>query len=193
MKRFKGSKGTILIIILALLVVGYYYYLSHREVTPKKSDDIKILNNVEKVLMRDLESDYPQTPREVVKYFSEITMCFYASEYSDEELEKLAVKIRQIYDDELVKSQSQEQYVASLKIDVEDYKKAKRVISEYKPSSSLDVETFYEDGYEWARMYCIYTVKEEGSMYPITLKFLLRKDKENHFKIYGWQNVEPTK
>ena len=85
MQRFKGTKGTILLIILACLVVGYYFYLSNN--SGKKEEEpaaAEVMTMTQKALSRNLQSNYPPSPREVVKYFSEITQCFYNEEHTDE-------------------------------------------------------------------------------------------------------------
>ena len=99
--KFKGTKGVILLCIMALLIVGYYYYLSNKSVpSVDENMDVTALTKSEVALMRNLDVNYPQSPREVVKYFSEITECFYNEEHTSEEIEALANQIRSIYDDE---------------------------------------------------------------------------------------------
>lgn len=189
MKRFSGKKGIIILIFLACLIVGYYAYLSNRTI-PKEEVEAEVLTEVEEVLSRNLDTNYPPTPREVVKYFSEITECFYNEEYSEEELVELADKIRLLYDEELVANQTKEEYLKQLKEDIEDFRTHKRTISDYALSSSIDVETFSEDGFEWARLYCLYSIKEGTVIVKSNTQFLLRKDSEGHYKIYGWKLVE---
>lgn len=191
MKRFKGTKGIILLCILVCLVIGYYFYLSNRE-NPKEpaAAEIEVLTMSQKTLARDLENNYPPSPREVVKYFSEITQCFYNEEHDEEELKALGLKMREIYDDELVANQTEEEYLDLLQKDINEYKANDRTISNYSPSSSVDVETFSQDGYEWARMYCVYEIKQDSFLYQTTLCFMMRKDEDSHYKIYGWEKVD---
>ena len=191
MQRFKGTKGTILLIILACLVVGYYFYLSNN--SGKKEEEpaaAEVMTMTQKALSRHLQSNYPPSPREVVKYFSEITQCFYNEEHTDEELKDLALKMREIYDDELVANQTEEEYLDLLKKDIDEYRLNGRSISGYSPSSSMDVEFFTENGYDWARLYCIYDVKQSSLIYKTTLCFILRKDEDGHYKIYGWEKQD---
>lgn len=190
MKRFSGKKGFVILIFLACLIVGYYAYLSNHNSAKQEEDEAAILSNVEKALSRDLETNYPPTPREVIKYFSEISECFYNEEYSEEKLVKLADKIRLLYDDELVANQTEDEYIKQLKEDIEEFNENKRTIYSYAPSSSIDVETFTEDGYEWARLYCLYSIKEGAMVKKSNTQFLLRKDSDGHYKIYGWKLVE---
>lgn len=191
MKRFKGTKGVILLCIMVLLVVGYYYHLSNRDVPEKEEvSEEEVLTEVQKVLVRNLETNYPQTPREVVKYFSEITKCLYNEELTDEEVYDLGMKLRELYDDELIANQSEEDYIEQLKADVVTSHTKNQDLFNYTLSSSVDVETYTQDGYEWAKLHCIYGVRQNKLLYNSDTVFLLRKDANEHYKIYGWQLVK---
>lgn len=191
MSKFKGTKGMLILIVLVCAVIGYYYYVSNKSASNTGEEQNVKITAVQNVLLRNLEIDYPPTPKEVVKYFAEITKCFYSENYTDEELEQLAVKIQQIYDDELVAAKDQETYLADLKAEIKDFKAEKRVITGYYTSSSTDVEEFTEDGYEWARLYVtFYITKGKNVNEKSREKILLRKDAEGHWKIYGWDLVD---
>lgn len=190
MKRFKGIKGMILLVVLVCLVLGYYFYLSNRDVPETEMTDAEIMTMTQRALARNLETNYPPSPREVVKYFSEITQCFYNEEHSEEELKALGLQMRGIYDDELIANQTEEEYLDLLQKDIDEYKANDRTISAYSPSSSVDVENFSQDGYEWARLYCVYDIKQDSLLYQTTLCFILRKDENDHYKIYGWKKAD---
>ncbi len=190
MKRFKGIKGMILLAVLVCLVLGYYFYLSNRDVPETETTDAEIMTMTQRALARNLETNYPPSPREVVKYFSEITQCFYNEEHSEEELKALGLQMRGIYDDELIANQTEEEYLDLLQKDIDEYKANDRTISAYSPSSSVDVENFSQDGYEWARLYCVYDIEQDSLLYQTTLCFILRKDENDHYKIYGWKRAD---
>lgn len=192
--RAKGSSIKLVIvgIVMVLLIVGYYYYLSNRNV-PQPEEGItqsEVLTPSQEVLMRNLDTNYPPTPREVVKYFSQITQCFYNEENTDEMVTMLGLKIRELYDEELKANQTEEDYLASLRFDINEFKKNNRTISSYAVSSSVDVETFVEEGYDCARLYCIFAVKQGEMLYNSNTVFILRKDESGHYKIFGWKLVE---
>ena len=102
MKKSHNIKGIILAAVMLLLIVGYYYYLSNRNVSQAEDADreLQTLTATQEVLTRDLETNYPPTPREVIKYFSQITQCFYNEDNTEEEIEQLGtynrVKVCQI-------------------------------------------------------------------------------------------------
>ncbi len=193
MKRFRGTKGIIILVMMMVLVIGYFYYLSNRTVS---SDNKTATVNTEKispvatVLLRNLDINYPATPKEVVKYYAELTKVLYNEEYTDEEFQALAVKIQQLYDPELVANKEQSEYLQDLKDEIEAFHTNKWTISTYWTSSSTDVERFTEDGYEFARLYCTFTIRQSGGSGSSNEVFLLRKDENEHWKIYGWKQVQ---
>ena len=145
---------------------------------------------VAETLQRNLTTNYPQTPKEVIKYFSEITQCYYNEELTDADVSNLAKQMLLLYDDELVAVKSFDEYIVDLKSDIAFYNMNGYKISSYSPSASTDVEFFAQDGHEWARIWCVYTLKCQKNYKPIQEVFILRKDEKSHWRIYGWKEVE---
>lgn len=187
MKKNGTVKFVIIVLILAAAVLGYYYYLSNK--AKSKAEEVVVTTAVQNVLLKDLERSYPPTPKEVLKYYCEITECFYNEEYTEEELDALALKIQELYDAELVANKSQEDYMKDLRSDIASMKKSKYTIYSYDLPASTDVEEFTENGYSCARMYCTFNLKQEGSTGVISSmeRFILRKDEDGHWKILGWE------
>jgi len=180
----KKLKPIILILVLALIVGGYYFYLSNK-VESNESDEI--VTAVQNVILRDLDKNYPPTPKEVVKYYSEISKCLYNEKYTDEQLEQMADKLLAIYDNELQANNPRDEYIENLKKDIADFKENSYTISTYTPSASTDVEEYVVAGRECAELYCTYTIRT-GAEYSNNLqRFILRKDVETkHWKILGF-------
>ncbi len=191
MKRRNPARILIIIVVLAIAVVGVFFYLANRSKAIEEGK-VQQMSAVQQVLARNLDTNYPPTPKEVLKLYSEITRCFYSEEYTDEELVKLATFSRRLFDDELVANQTDEQYLSALKYDIESWKKDKKVISSYSVSSSTDVQEYSYGGYEWAQLYCIYSVRMGTNIAPVQEHFIMRKDAKGHWKILGWELVEPT-
>ena len=181
-------KGIIVILVLVCLVGGYYYYLTNKKQEKAVEENVKA-TAVQEVLMRNLDTNYPPSPREVVKYFGEISQCLIKETYTDEEFEKLALQAQKLYDKELVANKTQQQYLDDLKWDVNAFKEDGIVISSYTPASSVDVEEFTKDGYKCARLTCSFTLRKGGYLEANEQIFVLRKDEEGHWKIYGGQPV----
>lgn len=191
MKGSKVAKTVIIVVVLAAIILAYYYYLGHRT-KRQEVEEAVVATVVQSVLMRDLEHNYPPTPKEVVKYYAEITECFYNETYSDAELVQLANKIQTLYDAELVANKTQEQYMEDLRNDISEMKGKQLTIASYEVSASTDVEEFTQDGYSCARLYCTFYLRQpgNGSRVASLERFILRKDEDGHWKIFGWELVE---
>lgn len=181
-----GIKGLIIGIILVCLVLGYYFYLSQRAAADKQEETVKV-SAVQEVLLRNLETNYPPTPREVIKVYCQIAQCLHNETYSDVEFQQLAAKIQMLYDEELIENSTQEEYLLALKSEVEEFNTQEIVISSYQYSSSTDVDEFKQDGYSWARLQVTITLRKGTQLSPVHETFLLRKDEDGHWKIYGWE------
>ncbi len=187
MKKAHGTKGLVIVVILILLVVGYYYYLSNREVD--KTEEVTI-SKAQELLLRDLERSYPPTPKEVIKYFFEITTCLYNEELSEEDVNALALKAQELFDSELVLHNPQEEYFTDLKSEIGAFQTSNSRILNYSTSSSVDVFYFEEEDVSFARMYGTYYLQVQKNLKSLEEVFVLRKDDDGHWKIYGWQPVE---
>lgn len=188
MKKAQGTKGLIIVIILLLLVVGYYYYLSNYRT--EETEEQVTISEAQDLLLRDLERNYPPTPKEVLKYFFDITKCLYNEKLSEEDVQALALKIKELYDEELIANNPQEEYLTELKSEISSFQTSNSLILNYSTSSSVDVDYFEEDGYSFARIYGTYYLQVQKSLKSLEEVFLLKKDVEGHWKIYGWQPIE---
>lgn len=189
-RKGKGSaiKGGVILLLLTIMIVGYYYYLSNRSKQYEKATPE--MTAVQEVISRNLDIDYPPTPKEVIKYYSEITKCYYNEEYSQEELELLAGKAMSLYDDELAANNDWNKYIMDLQSEIAEFKEKSIRISSYNASASTDVDYFFDDGYDFARLHCYYTLSNGTSKQTVKLVYLLRKDSNGHWRIYGWDSAK---
>ena len=187
MKRSGIVSIIITCVILVVVIGGFAFFLSHKS-RPSGEEAVES-TAVQKVLQKDLERNYPPTPKEVVKYFAEITKCFYNEEYSEEELEKLATQIQVLYDEALVANKSEDDYMQDLRSEIASMKENKYTIVGYEVSPSTDVEFFTENEESCARLYCNFYVKQGAGNVPSLEQFVLRKDEAGHWKIMGWDLV----
>jgi len=187
MKGSKGTKGIIIFLVLVMMLVGYYFYLSNK--TGNSGEEDVETTKTQEVLLRDLSKNYPPSPKEVLKYYGEITQCFYNEECSEEEIDELGMRIMELYDEELATFQSEE-YINRLKEEVAAFKKNEVKVSSYKTSNSTDVNYFTKDGYECASLLCTFTLRKGTTLQSVEEIFVLRKDKNGHWKIFGWDEAD---
>lgn len=190
MKKKATTRITVIIVIGIIAVVGYYTYLSNRTREQKQE---AALSEVQTVLSRDLAMDYPPTPKEVIKYYNELLKYLYKKETTEDEIEALGNKARELYDAELLENNELGSYLVNLYGDVEEFKAKERTLTGISVASSANVEFFEEDGYSFARIRCNYNIIENGVSCPSDQIYLLRRDENKKWKIYGWQPAEQVK
>ena len=181
------TKITLVIIVFIVVVVGYYTYLSNRSREQKQNTN---MSKVQITLSRNLENDYPPTPKEIIKYYNEILRCLYNEEASDEEIDDLGNKARELYDAELLENNELGMYLINLHAEVADYKENERKIASISLASSTNVDYFSEDGHSFAKIICNYNIMEGSTSHPTELVYLLRRDPDKQWKIYGWKATD---
>lgn len=184
MKKKSVPRITVLVVIIIIGVLGYYSYLVNRN-RNLQNPEAK-LTPIEAVLIRNLDTDYPATPKEVMKYYNEITKCIYNQDHTEEQLIQLAEKIRMLYDRELLEQNDWDTYITKISAEVLEFKDKKRRISSFSVAASINVDYFTEDGYSFAKIQSSHTILEGKASHPVKEVYLLRKDSNNCWKIYGW-------
>lgn len=191
MERAKIVKTSILMMVIVVLIVGYYYYLSTRneKANSAQATEDKVVTEmtpVQELLAMSKYKEYPTTPVQVVKYYNEITSCFYNETYNEEELEDLAKLARTLYDPELNANDSYDHYLSQLKDDITVFRTGNITVYSSQVTPATDVEYFEHNGYQCAKLYCMYTLKS-GTVYQTSREvYILRKDEQGHWKIFGF-------
>lgn len=183
----KGPKSAAVLAVMVITVFALYYYLVNKV---ERSDPEVETSAVEDVLLKNLETDYPATVREVIKYYNEIMSCYYGENPTDEELKKLADKAMELYDAELVDYQSEEMYIEDLKAEIAAFAASDTVLSHVALSSSTAVDYYTYNGRECAQIRCIYTMRQKTGLMTIKEVYVLRKDDSGRWKILGWMPAE---
>ena len=187
----KRIRVIVIVACMALLILGYYYYISNVRNKTIKEETAPPVSTVSNLLLKNFDRDYPPTPKEVIKAYADITVAFYMEQYDDSEFDALADKILELYDDELASNTEHSAYLRNLKDEVTNFKNNGTYVSSYSTSSSTDVDYFDQDGYQWARLYLTFTLKQGKNISLTKETFILRKDDSGHWKIYGWA-LTPT-
>lgn len=183
----KGPKSAAVLAVMVITVFALYYYLVNK--VEHSAPEVET-TAVQDVLLKNLETDYPPTVREVIKYYNEIMNCYYKENPTDAELEQLADKAMELYDAELVNFQSREMYLEDLKTEIAAYAAADTVLSHVALSSSTAVDYYTYNGRECAQIRCIYTLRQKTQLMTIKEVYVLRKDDSGRWKILGWSPAE---
>lgn len=180
---------TILFMSILAVVIIYAYF----QITGKKEEQVP-KTKIEKLINRNLEGNYPATPREVMKVYGELTRYLYngneEKKLSDEQLEALLDQVRILYSEELLEENPREEQLERLKMDVADYKKMSKTIMSYTVQQSSQIQFGELNGREVAKVVISFTTKASGEQPAKTYeRFLLQADAEERWKIVGWEQI----
>lgn len=180
--------------ILGLVCVGVLIIFF---VLNQKSEDgifVKKENTsteVQNILEKDIERNYPATVREVVRLFSRISKCYYNESISETEFEQLLLLQRQLFDEEFLNHNPLESFANNLSLELEVIKKEKHTMISYRVQKQSSVTTWQSGENNFSSIIAGYTLKE-GSEYKKTYEeFLLREDENGRWKIVGWRLTAP--
>ena len=77
-KGTKTARTALVLLIMAVTVMLLYHHMVNKVRGTQVPETVSAVQNV---LLVKLESSYPATPREVVKFYNEIMQCYYNEEY----------------------------------------------------------------------------------------------------------------
>lgn len=186
----KYYKTIIVIVVLAVLGIGYYYYLSNRDNSVDATEKEFAQQEIEALTTRDLSANYPESPKEVVKFYARITRAYYKTELSDEQIKQLGTQARKLFDKELYDTQTDEEFFEALKKDIEEYRKAERYIADFKIEDSENVNYSTFEGKKYASLKMLYSIREGSEFISSYTKFTLRQDEAGRWRILFWELVK---
>ena len=115
----KHLRWIIAIIVLAVMGVAYYYYLANKPADKDATESVADSNSeLSYLVSRNIEDNYPESVRDVVKLYARITKAYYESDVSEENIEKLGRQARILFDDELKNTQIEDEFLSALKEDI---------------------------------------------------------------------------
>ena len=143
------------------------------------------MTETELIISKDLESSYPKTAREVVKFYNRILNCYYQQEYTDEQLGQLAEQARTLMDEELKQKNPGESYLQAVEEDISVFAKEGKTISNVALEESNEIE-----GRECAYVDVVYylKIKNKGKTKSerSSQTYILRRDDDNKWRILGF-------
>ena len=184
----KKTRIVILAIVIVAAICTAFYIVNNN--SKKESAKEAELTEIQKITTRNMEKDYPATPREVIKFYNRIVKCYYGRQYSDDELEQLADQALSMFDDDLLKKNEKESYIESVKSDAAQYEEDNKSISQTDVCDSNDVKYMTDNGDDIAYVTASYFIKN-GSSYTKTYQdYVLRKDGDGDWKILTFYKIE---
>lgn len=187
----KNIRLSAVVILMVIAGIAYYYYLSNR--TPSVDATQQAVDNQElgDLISRDIDNNYPQSPKEVVKLYMRIAKQYYAGNITEEQVDGLGKQARKLFDDELKSKQTEDEFLNSLRQEVSDYKNEGRYISDYKIESSKDVRYQTLSNKQYASVDTLFYIRQKDNLIYSYTKFTLRQDNNGRWKILYWELYQP--
>lgn len=181
----KIIKNVIIGFLMLAMIVGYYLYLSGKNTKDAESEVIET-TLTQDVLARDLEKSYPPTPKEVMKYYNEIQECYYGEGNDEATIKALMQKSRELFSEELIEENPEDTQLKDLMKEIKSFEEKDMDIFAWSTDEADDVVYNSFDGADWATIHSYYTIRTSGIHTKTTEIFLMKKDAEGKWKIYGW-------
>ena len=172
-------------ITIAIALIGVFVFLTFRPV--KSVTDTSEISEIEKLIVKNIENDYPATPREVVKLYNRYLQAIYDADTTDDQIRQLLEKQRGLYDTELLGVNPFETNYAGILEEVADYRKNERIIVNSTVSGADEVIYKRLEGKNYALIDASYFMRTSGGNFSKTYEtYMLRKDEDGKWRILGF-------
>ncbi len=178
-RKMMKKKRTVLIlvVIISLAVLGllavYYQRMKRQQM---QELEYTPTTETEKLVAKDLEMGYPETPKEVMKLFGRINQCIYNRKLSDDDFSTLVGQLRTLYCKELQKLNKQEKMETDIKKEKETYRSKKRRIINYDIAPDRNYQYMEIEGAEMVRLKFSYFIRSGNGYNTVNWYAILMKE-----------------
>ena len=177
------------LVCICLICFGFYSFTKDRETLEKD------LTEVEKLIVKDLDKNYPKTPREVVKFYMKINRCFYGEKLSDEQVNELVDQTLLLLDEDLRGENPRDTFYDSIVSEMEDAQSNNLTIVSVDVCDTNEVKYIDDkkgDGTvdKLAYVKADYFINSDGAFVYSYQEFVLRQDDDGRWKIITFYDIE---
>jgi hypothetical protein len=188
----KRVGAIVVVVIIAVLIVGAFAFVAYRN--PKTVEDTPEVSELDELLNQNIEANYPATPREVLKLYNRYLLCLYGTDgndLTDDQRLGLSTKMRDLYDEELLAANTEEENLSNLTAELEAFRADGKDMIKANVSDSNDVEYIDVDGASGALVDASYFIRSGSKDFSRTYQeYLLRKDADGNWKILSFVKVD---
>ena len=187
-KKKNGPVGTIVFMILfAAVVIGIYFAITRGKDNKSTKEIPTEVSEADTLIKKDLDWEYPATPREVLKLYCRITKCLYNDDLTDEQIKKLVSQVRNLYSFDLLENNAEDEQIALIKGDRDEYKKEKKTIFNYAIDSANNIQYIDTNAGKTAVIKMNFTLKAGANMDRAFEEFSLIQEDSGRWKIAAWR------
>ena len=186
MKKKKGSLETVKFILVAIFLVAiillYFNHLGNRS---SKQKAAAAKTEMEELETYDFVSNYPKTPRDVVKMHCRFFKLLYGEGVSDDDLVILNQQLRYLYSQEILAFNTENDNLVTLKKNITKMKEEGYNYKVYELPEASQVKYYKSDGREMAALEVTLTLDTSESKAYMYVTYVLVKEDDN-WKIFAW-------
>ncbi len=185
--KVKKRIGTIsVVLVLACAIVALYMYIDRSGKDAKEP----VNTVVEQILAKNLDTNYPPTPYSVAEFYCGIVECIYSADTTEEQLEALVRKERELFDEEFAAINPYDSLLAATKADLDTAREKKLVFTGYVLDKASNVSKWKKDGYEYASIQFQLMSRSDKGSGGSYRNLIMRMDSDGNYKILGWETAE---
>ncbi len=185
-KRRSIVTFSFVICLIAVAAVGAYYQVMKHQ---KMQSEVKTpTTELEKLIAKDLDIGYPETPTEVMKLWGRLNQCIYNTAVTDEEFDQLLQQLRKMYSSDLLEQNPEDKHRESLKAEVDQFKEDKKKIVSYTADVGSAVQYKTINNRECAYLKISYFMNTGGRTYAKTYQDYILVRQNDRWKVLGFKN-----
>ena len=179
----KNLRTVIIAIVCIVVICGGFYLYSQSQ----NSGTDASLTDVEKILLKNLSTDYPKTPREVAKLYNRIVAGYHAKDTSKEQVGKLVDQMMLLFDEDFKAKLTRDSYYNEVLADIQLYKQQNKEITTMNVCDTNEVQFVTDDRNDdkLAFVDIDYFVKTDGQFSNSYMTIGMRQDADGNWKIVG--------
>ena len=192
MGAFRGKNAKMLTMVVAISVVIVLSYVAYEKKQSEKavqSEEKTAISEIDNIIMKNLEEEYPASVREVVKYYYKVLQSMFNGEASEKQIVKLIDKERALFDDELLKKNEYSEFVKGRNAEIKQYKRKKIKLLKFVIQDSDETKYWQNNKAEMASIKGHIHMTGTKSYTDIHQEYVFRKDDEGKWKILSWSNT----
>lgn len=195
MKKKSGSSGKITIIVFVILAVVILAFIFLKQINKSGSNsasDKGKQTELQKIINKDLDANYPKTPTAVVKFYCSLSKEVHGADVTEEQVEKVYPQLRKLFSEEQLANNKYNDGLKALKEEVEQYQKNKILITRYAVLQEADQVSIYvdDDGNDCTKIPIMYKIKNGNKWVEDYQQIIMRKDEDGNWKLMGMQSIE---
>jgi hypothetical protein len=175
-------KTVTVVVFLAAIILIFFNIVSRRNASTK---DKANKTELEELTSLDIDGDYPNTARDVVKLHCRYSKLIYGNDLDDETLSIISSKMRELYSAALLTYNPEDTAVQSMKDNISKMKEEGYTFKAYTLPEDSQISYYTQNGVDMASMQVTITMgttEETGYYYR---QYILVKE-SSRWKIYGW-------